>query len=96
MSENPVSKSELKDMALNDVENCVRELFTNPNPESAWEELNLSLRAASGRGVSPESLLSKLLNSIPDASARDRVIAYVAKRHDLTDSEIEEILAPED
>lgn len=85
----------LRDSALNDVENCVHNLLTNPLDENNWTEFNSSLQNAQTLGVKTESVLSKLLNSLPDP-IKNNVVNAVAKKHNLSENEIDGILAPED
>ena len=86
---------DLRNSALNDIEHSVNDLLSNPLDEGKWNSFNSSLKSAQLVGVSAESVLSKLLNTLPDP-LKDNVVRVVAKKHNLTDSQIESILAPED
>jgi hypothetical protein len=95
MTEFNGNKGDLHATALNDIEACIRDMFSDPPDEEAYRNLTISIRNAINLGVSPESALSKLLNSIPEP-VRDSVVRGAARKHHLTDDEVEAITAPED
>ncbi len=95
MDKDPTNKDDLRATALNDIENCVKEIFLKPS-EEAFADLNLSIQTAISLGVTKESVLSRLLNSMPDLATREHVISQVAKKHNLSDREMDALMTPED
>jgi hypothetical protein len=93
--EKGANKSDLHDVCLNDIEDCLKELFTTSDVEKAGHELDSSLRFAFDAEVPPESILSVLFRALPEPW-RSKIINTVAKQNNLSQSDIEDLEAPED
>jgi hypothetical protein len=96
MVEDAVSKIDLEAMALNDVGQCMKDLFSGQSDiDESWHELNLSVSTALDLGICPDYILSALINSLPEC-ARQNIMEVLAENLQLPEEYIEEMQAPVD
>ena len=92
--ERKIGKCDLHEISLNDLDDCIKAVFTDLDIDHAGYELNLSLQAALDMGVSPESILSRLMIALPEPS-RSKIIARLAKDNGFSEQDLEGFEAPE-
>jgi hypothetical protein len=96
MERSAVSKADLEATALNDAGCCMKDMFSGEkNVDESCRELNLSITAALDLGITPEYILSTLINSLPEFVKED-VLKDLAKNLNLSGEDIEEMRAPVD
>jgi hypothetical protein len=89
-------KADLEAMALNDVGECMKDMFSGKNDiDESRYELNLSVKTALDLGICPDYILSTLINCLPETS-RQNIMEELSENLQLSEKDIEEIQAPVD
>jgi hypothetical protein len=88
-------KAELQSTALNDIGSCVDKIFSNSSCEESWTNLQLSIENATTFGVSTESMLSVILNTMP-REVCERIVKRLVAEFNLTETDVDGLMAPED
>lgn len=96
MEKDRVRKADLEILALNDVGECMKDMFSGEKDvDESWRELNLSVTAALDLGITPEYILSTLINSLPEC-IRENILNELSENLNLSESDIKEMRAPID
>jgi cyanate lyase len=96
MEKSEVGKADLEKVFLNDIGQCMKDMFSGKKDiDESWHELNLAVTSAEDLGITPEYILSTLINSVPECVKQD-IVEKLAESLNLTEGDIEEMQAPVD
>jgi hypothetical protein len=96
MENGAIGKADLEATVLNDVGECMKDMYSGQKDvDESWRELNLSITAAVDLGITPEYILSTLINSLPEF-VREDILEELSENLNLSAGDIEEMQAPVD